>query len=62
MECLVLLALAPPSLLADGYYVITEPLATGNYTIVYKSSILCAGVDCTAPNFVQDVTYNIIAE
>jgi hypothetical protein len=52
----------PSKSVADGYYVITEPLAKGNYTIVYKSSLLCAAVDCAAPNFVQDVTYNIIAE
>ena len=52
----------PSKSVADGYYVITEPLTKGNYTIVYKSSLLCAAVDCAAPNFVQDVTYNIIAE
>jgi hypothetical protein len=52
----------PSKSVADGYYVITEPLAKGNYTIVYKSSLLCAGVDCAAPNFVQDVTYHITVE
>lgn len=39
---------------ADGYYVITEPLEKGNHTIVYKSTL-------SLP-FAQDITYNIIAE
>ena len=32
---------------ADGYYVITQPLAKGTYTILYKSSLICPGTDCT---------------
>jgi hypothetical protein len=47
---------------ADGYYVITEPLAKGTYTIQYKSSLICPGPDCIEPNFAQDVTYTIIAQ
>ena len=47
---------------AVGYYVITEPLAKGNYTIVYKSSFICPGTECIEPNFAQDVTYNINAK
>jgi hypothetical protein len=39
---------------ADGYYVITEPLEKGNHTIVYRSTL-------SLP-FAQDITYNIIAE
>ncbi|MGH9982971.1 MAG: hypothetical protein ACRD8W_03345 [Nitrososphaeraceae archaeon] len=39
---------------ADGYYVITEPLEVGNHTIVYKSTL-------SLP-FAQDITYHIIAE
>jgi hypothetical protein len=44
----------PSKAVADGYYVITEPLEKGNHTIVYKSSL-------SLP-FAQDITYNIIAE
>jgi hypothetical protein len=44
----------PSKAVADGYYVITEPLEKGNHTIVYKSTL-------SLP-FAQDITYNIIAE
>lgn len=44
----------PSKAVADGYYVITEPLGKGNHTIVYKSTL-------SLP-FAQDITYNIIAE
>jgi hypothetical protein len=47
---------------ADGYYVITEPLPKGTHTIQYKSSLVCAGTDCVEPNFAQDIKYTIIAE
>ena len=47
---------------ADGFYIITEPLAKGNYTIHFKSSLICPDPDCADPNYVQDVKYNIIAE
>jgi hypothetical protein len=47
---------------ADGYYVITEPLTKGTHNIQFKSSLICAGTDCVEPNFAQDVTYKIIAE
>ena len=47
---------------ADGYYVITEPLAKGNYTITYKSSLICPGTDCIEPNFAQDITYKLFVE
>ena len=47
---------------ADGYYVITEPLAKGTYTIQYKSSLICPGTECLQPNFAQDVKYTIIVE
>jgi hypothetical protein len=39
---------------ADGHYIITEPLTKGTYTIQYKSSL--------QPNFAQDIKYTIIAE
>jgi hypothetical protein len=48
---------------ADGYYVITEPLVKGTtYTIQYKSSLICPGTECLEPNFAQDITYTITAE
>ena len=47
---------------ADGYYVITEPLVKGNYTIIYKSSLICPGIDCIEPNFAQDIKYTLIVE
>ena len=46
---------------ADGRYVITEPLAKGNYTIIYKSSLNnCEGENCVP--YSQDITYTIIAQ
>ena len=47
---------------ADGFYIITEPIAKGNHTIHFKSSLICSEPDCVEPNFVQDIKYNIIAE
>jgi hypothetical protein len=44
----------PSKAVADGYYIITEPLEKGNHTVVYKSTL-------SLP-FAQDITYNIIAE
>ena len=46
---------------ADGYYIITEPLAKGNHTIHFKSSLICLE-GCTEAAFAQDIKYNIIAE
>jgi hypothetical protein len=45
---------------ADGRYIITEPLAKGTYNIHFKSSL----IDPSNPNtnFAQDITYNVIAE
>ena len=48
--------------MTDGYYVITEPLTKGNYTILYKSSIICQEIDCIQPNFAQDIKYTLIVE
>jgi hypothetical protein len=45
---------------ADGRYVITEPLAKGTYTIHFKSSNL--DPENPSTSFAQDITYNIIAE
>jgi hypothetical protein len=52
----------PTKAIADGFYVITEPLAKGTYFIHFKSSLLCTQPDCTDPNFAQDITYTIIAQ
>jgi hypothetical protein len=42
----------PSKAVADGYYVITEPLEKGNYTVTYRSTL-------SLP-FSQDITYKII--
>ena len=47
---------------ADGYYVITEPLEKGDYIILYKSSLICPKIDCIQPNFAQDIKYRLIVE
>lgn len=47
---------------ADGFYILTEPLTAGNHTIHYKSSLICGEPDCADPNFVQDIKYNIIVQ
>ena len=52
----------PSKAAADGYYVITEPLKKGNYTIAYSASLICPSVECIQPNFAQDIAYVIIAE
>lgn len=46
---------------ADGYYILTEPLTAGNHTVHFKSSLICLDPNCIEPNFAQDVRYNIIA-
>ncbi len=45
-----------------GFYIITEPLQKGNYTVHYKSSLSCLDPNCAEPNFAQDIKYNIIAD
>ena len=52
----------PSKAVADGRYVLTEPLPKGNHTVHYKSSLICLDPDCAEPNFAQDIKYNIIAE
>ena len=50
----------PSKAVADGRYIITEPLAKGIYPIHFKSSL----IDTSNPdaNFAQDITYKIIAQ
>jgi hypothetical protein len=52
----------PSKAVADGRYVLTEPLPKGNHTVHFKSSLICSDPDCAEPNFAQDIKYNIIAE
>ena len=48
--------------IGDGFYIITEPLTKGNYSVHFKSSLICLDPDCAEPNFAQDIKYNIDAE
>jgi hypothetical protein len=52
----------PAKVAADGFYIITEPLKKGNYTVHYKSGLSCLDPNCAEPNFAQDIKYTIIAE
>lgn len=52
----------PSKAVADGFYIITKPLAKGTYPIHFKSSLLYQEADCSEPNFAQDIKYNIIAQ
>jgi hypothetical protein len=47
---------------ADGFYIITEPLAKGTYPVHFKSSLLCTDPGCSEPNFAQDITYTIVVQ
>ena len=52
----------PSKAVADGFYILTEPLKNGTYPIHFKSSLICPDPDCADPNFVQDIQYNVIAK
>jgi hypothetical protein len=52
----------PTKTVADGYYIMTDPLPKGNHTVHYKSSLSCLEPGCAEPNFAQDIKYNIIAK
>ena len=52
----------PTKAVADGYYIMTDPLQQGNYTVHYRSSLSCLEPGCAEPNFAQDIKYNIIVE
>lgn len=47
---------------ADGHYVITNPLSPGNYVIKFGGSLVCFGVDCIEPMFATMTTYNLIVK
>jgi hypothetical protein len=52
----------PATVVADGYYVITEPLGPGEYNIQFKGSVVCLEVDCIEPTFATDNTFNLIVK
>lgn len=45
----------PSTVVADGYYILTEPLTNGTYSINYRSSM-------TAPLLAQDIKYTILVK
>ena len=51
---------------ADGYYIITEPLTKGNYTVQYKGSLGCSpdqeGCLPDTVTFAHDIKYRLIVE
>lgn len=47
---------------ADGHYIITEPLTNGTYDIVWKSSLSCQTPDCAEANFAEDMSYKLAVE
>jgi hypothetical protein len=49
------------TVVADGWYIITEPLAKGNHTIHFKSSLL-PDPTTGAEGYATDINYNVIAE
>lgn len=49
----------PSKAVADGYYLITEPLSQGNYTIHYKGAL---GNPLEGTNFQHDITYLVIVK
>ena len=52
----------PSQVVADGWYIISEPLTPGNHTVHFRSSLSCPDVGCIEPAFAMDVKYNIIAK
>jgi hypothetical protein len=49
------------TVVADGWYIITEPVAKGNHTIYFKSSLL-PDPTSGAEGYATDIKYNIIAK
>jgi hypothetical protein len=52
----------PSQVVADGFYILTEPLTAGNHTVHFRSSLNCPDPGCVEPAFAMDVKYNIIAK
>jgi hypothetical protein len=49
------------TIVADGWYIITEPVAKGNHTIYFKSSLL-PDPTSGAEGYATDIKYNVIAK
>jgi hypothetical protein len=49
----------PSKAVADGYYLLTEPLSQGNYTIHYRGAL---GNPLEGTNFQHDITYLVIVK
>ena len=49
------------TIVADGWYILTEPLPKGNHTIYFKSSLL-PDPTSGAEGYATDIKYNIIAK
>lgn len=49
----------PSKAVADSYYLLTEPLSNGNYTIHYKGAL---GNPLEGTNFQHDITYRLIVK
>lgn len=47
---------------ADGFYILTEPLAKGNYLTHFKSSLSSITPAGSTSSFAQDIQYNITAK
>lgn len=66
----------PAKAIADGFYIITKPLESGTYDIIFKGSIFCRGDtgsidyelykrilgDCLQTPFAQDMRYKLTVE
>lgn len=48
---------------ADGFYLITEPLKKGEYNVIFKGTILCPDLNAgECIGFAQDMNYKLIVE
>ena len=50
------------SAVADGFYIVTKPLAVGNYTIDFKGGLSCFGVECLEANFATENLNHLIVK
>jgi hypothetical protein len=55
-------SVGPSVAVADGYYVITEPLSPGNYSLHIKGSLGCLNPECTEPSYAGDLKYNLVVQ
>lgn len=52
----------PSKVVADGFYILTEPLDKGTYDVVFKGTIFCELAECLDVTFAQDMNYKLIVE